>query len=85
MNPSDNLFSIKKNYDSIIAGVIGALLIFFFARHGGIGISPDSIVYLSTARSVVHHGMFNEFTGNPITDFPMGYPTFLSIFLYYRS
>lgn len=82
MNPGDHLFSIKKNYDSIIAGVIGALLIFFFARHGGIGISPDSIVYLSTARNVVYHGVFNEFTGNPITDFPMGYPTFLSIFLF---
>lgn len=82
MNPSDHLFTIKKNYDSIIAGAIGALLIFFFARHGGIGISPDSIVYLSTARNVVYHGAFNEFTGNPITDFPMGYPTFLSIFLF---
>ncbi len=81
-SPSTSLFSINKNYDSIIAGIIGALVIFLLARHGGIGISPDSIVYLSTARNVVYHGQFNEFTGNPITDFPIGYPTFLSIFLF---
>jgi preprotein translocase subunit Sec61beta len=82
MNSDISLFALKKNYDSAIAGLIGVLLIFFYSRHGGIGLSPDSIVYISTARSVVHGGGFFEFEGIPITDFPMGYPAFLSIILF---
>jgi hypothetical protein len=82
MTPDISLFSLKKNYDAAIAGLIGVLLIYLYAYHNGIGLSPDSIVYISTARSVVHGGGFTEFEGIPITDFPMGYPAFLSIILF---
>jgi len=82
MKPDISLFSLKKNYDAAIAGLIGAILIFIFARHGGIGLSPDSIVYVSTAREIVSHGAFAEFEDLPVTDFPLGYPTFLSIILF---
>ena len=82
MSPDISLFSLKKNYDSAIAGLIGVLLIYLFSRHGGIGLSPDSIVYISTARSVVQGGGFYEFEGIPVTDFPLGYPAFLSIILF---
>jgi hypothetical protein len=82
MIPDINLFSLKKNWDAAIAGFIGALLIYFFTRHGGIGMEPDSIVYLSTARSVAHGGGFFEFEGAPMTDFPVGYPLFLSIIIF---
>lgn len=82
MIPDISLFSLKKNYDAAIAGLIGALLIFLFTKHGGIGLEPDSIVYLSTARSVVQGGGFFEFEGIPVTDFPVGYPLFLSIILF---
>ena len=83
MIPDISLFSLKKNWDAAIAGVIGALLIYFFTRHGGIGMEPDSIVYLSTARSVAHGGGFFEFEGTPMTDFPVGYPLFLSIIIFF--
>lgn len=82
MNSDISLFVLRKNYDSAIAGLIGVLLIFFYSRHGGIGLSPDSIVYISTARSVVHGGGFFEFEGIPITDFPLGFPAFLSVILF---
>jgi hypothetical protein len=82
MNADISLFALKKNYDSAIAGLIGVLLIYLYSRHGGIGLSPDSIVYISTARSVVDGGGFFEFEGIPITDFPMGYPAFLSVILF---
>ena len=82
MSPDISLFALKKNYDSAIAGLIGVLLIYLYSRHGGIGLSPDSIVYISNARSVVHGGGFFEFEGIPVTDFPIGYPAFLSIFLF---
>jgi hypothetical protein len=82
MIPDISLFSLKKNWDAAVAGLIGALLVYFFTRHGGIGLEPDSIVYLSTARSVAHGGGFIEFEGAPMTDFPVGYPLFLSIIIF---
>ena len=44
--------------------------------------SPIQSFYLSTARSVAHGGGFFEFEGNPMTDFPVGYPLFLSIIIF---
>jgi len=82
MNTEINQFSLKKNWDAAIAGLIGILVIYMYSRHGGIGLSPDSIVYISTARNVVHGGGFFEFEGIPITDFPMGFPAFLSVILF---
>jgi len=79
MNSNFNIFALKNNYDSAIIGILGALLIFLFTRHGGIGLEPDSIVYLSTARSAATGGGFFEFEGIPVIDFPIGYPAFLGI------
>jgi len=79
MNSTYKIFALKNNYDAAYVGVLGALLIFLFTRHGGIGLKPDSIVYLSTARSALAGSGFFEFEGIPLTDFPIGYSTFLCI------
>ena len=50
-----------------------------WTRHSGIGVSPDSIVYMSTAANMRHHGVINDFTGMPMMDFPAGYPVFLGL------
>ena len=82
MKFNNSLFALKKNYDAAIAGLIGALLIYLYAFHGGIGLEPDSITYLATARSVVNGEGFTNLDGCPTTDFPIGYPAFLSIILF---
>lgn len=66
------------NVDSIPAAIAGFLIIQVFAQHGGIGVSPDSIVYISTAANIHDHGVINDFTNMPVMDFPVLYPIFLS-------
>jgi hypothetical protein len=66
------------NKDSLLAAIAGFLLIQLLSRHGGIGLSPDSIVYLSTAQNIHDHGVINDYTNQPMMDFPAFYPIFLS-------
>ncbi|MBV4355663.1 hypothetical protein [Pinibacter aurantiacus] len=54
------------------------LIVFIYSKHGGIGISPDSIVYVSSARSLVEHGKLLGYNQFPVVDFPFGYPIFLA-------
>ena len=75
------------NKDSLLAAIAGFGLIQLLSRHGGIGLSPDSIVYLSTAQNIHDHGLINDYTNQPMMDFPAFYPIFLSglIFLTGKS
>lgn len=73
---SDILFS--GNRDALLVAIAGFAMIQLLSRHGGIGLSPDSIVYLSTAQNIHDHGLINDFTNQPMMDFPAGYPIFLS-------
>ena len=73
-----SLLSRPGNYDAIPAAIAGYLIIQAFARHGGIGVSPDSVVYISTAANIHNHSVINDFTDMPVMDFPAGYPIFLS-------
>src|ERR1700684_1087661 len=66
------------NKDSLLAAIAGFGLIQLLSRHGGIGLSPDSIVYLSTAQNIHDNGLINDYTNQPMMDFPAGYPIFLS-------
>jgi hypothetical protein len=71
--------SFIREIDSLVAAIAGFLLIYVWTRHSGIGVSPDSIVYMSTAGNIRHHGVIDDFTGMPMMDFPAGYPVFLSL------
>ena len=82
MSSGNNLFSLKRNIDSFVVGLLGVLLIYLFTRHGGIGLEPDSIAYLGTARNVVQGNGFMDLDGFPLIDFPIGYPAFLSLVLF---
>jgi hypothetical protein len=73
---SNILFS--GNWDTLIIAIAGFAMIQLLSRHGGIGLSPDSIVYLSTAQNIHDHGLINDYTNQPMMDFPAGYPIFLS-------
>ena len=73
---------LQKNTASLVAALAGCILIYVFTSTNGVGISPDSIVYMSTARNLCNGLGFYEFTGYPMVDFPVFYPTFLSIILF---
>ncbi|MDP4129345.1 MAG: hypothetical protein Q8939_04220 [Bacteroidota bacterium] len=78
MKVNSRLFSLSTNLDSLIAAVIGFLIIQTFSRHSGIGVSPDSVTYISAARHLLEGHGFRAFDDFPVVDFPAGYPFFLA-------
>ncbi|SEN48755.1 hypothetical protein SAMN05192574_103313 [Mucilaginibacter gossypiicola] len=68
-----------KNLDAVIAALIGWFILSLFFRYSGVGISPDSIMYTSAARSFKGHGTLLTFNHVPIVDFPVFYPIYLGI------
>lgn len=71
-----------KNVDSLIAAITGFFIVFMFSRYSGIGVSPDSIMYASTAENIRNHGNLITFNGGPLVFFPFFYPFFLSITIF---
>jgi hypothetical protein len=74
-----NLSLLKSNKYSLLAAFIGGLLVILLSNHSGLGISPDSIYYLSTADSFIAGKGFYQFDGKPFVMFPVGYPFLLSL------
>ncbi|MBS1665460.1 MAG: hypothetical protein JST68_30745 [Bacteroidetes bacterium] len=70
------------NYDALLAAIAGFIIIQLLCSYGGIGVSPDSVVYLSTAQNIHDHALINDFTNQPVMDFPAFYPIFLSGILF---
>jgi hypothetical protein len=67
-----------RDIDSIVAAIAGFFIIQVYTAYSGIGVSPDSIMYASAARSLVNEGALITFNGLPLVDFPVLYPTFLA-------
>jgi hypothetical protein len=82
MKVKSHLFSISRNPDSLFAAILGFILIQIFSKHSGIGISPDSVTYVSAARHMVEGKGFLSFDNLPVVDFPFGYPCILTIITY---
>ncbi|MEN9700726.1 MAG: hypothetical protein RIR55_29 [Bacteroidota bacterium] len=70
---------LKSNLDSLAAAIVGGLLVMLLTKHSGLGISPDSIYYLSTADSIIAGKGFYQFDGKPFVMFPVGFPILLSL------
>jgi hypothetical protein len=66
-----------KYLDLVIFPIAGFYLIYLYTKYSGVGISPDSIMYTSAARSLHANGTLITFNNTPITDFPVFYPVFL--------
>jgi hypothetical protein len=62
-----------------MAALIGWFILSLFFRYSGVGISPDSIMYTSAARSFKGNGTLLTFNHVPIVDFPIFYPIYLGI------
>ena len=71
-------FSFKRNIDSLLAAIAGFSIIFLFTRHGGIGVDPDSVVYLTSAENLAATGKLADFAHKSVVEFPAFYPIFLS-------
>src|SRR6201992_4526980 len=68
-----------KNLDSLIAAIIAYYAIYLFTNYSGVGLSPDSIMYASTATNMQAHGSILTFNKTPLVFFPVFYPFFLSV------
>ncbi len=79
INKNAPLKGLVRNLDCLIAAVIGFYIIHMFARYSGIGISPDSIMYASTATNIQAHGSLLTFNKHPLTFFPVFYPFCLGV------
>jgi hypothetical protein len=75
-----NIKRYLNNLDSLIAALIGFYVIYLFTKYSGVGLSPDSIMYASTATNIQAHGSLLTFNQTPLVFFPVFYPFFLSIF-----
>src|SRR5215469_10841034 len=75
----------KRNIDSFIAAIAGFIIIILFTHHGGIGVSPDSVVYSTTAENLTIKGTLTDFTQKRIINFPVFYPLFLSFIMWLTS
>ncbi|GAA4085027.1 hypothetical protein [Mucilaginibacter panaciglaebae] len=68
-----------KHLDTVIAAAIGFYAIRLFTSYSGVGISPDSIMYASTATNIQAHWSLMTFNGTPLVFFPVFYPAFLAL------
>jgi hypothetical protein len=68
-----------NNLDSFIAAIIGFYAIHLFTAYSGVGLSPDSIMYASTATNIQAHGSLLTFNKTPLVFFPVFYPFFLGV------
>jgi len=73
---------LSRHADSLLAAALGFFVLTFYTRYSGIGISPDSIMYISGARNLNAHKGFTYFGDKPLVAFPLFFPTFLGILLY---
>ena len=69
---------LRKHLDSIIAGVLGFLVLLFITK-GKVDLTTDSIVYIHAARSIFCCHEFTQVNGSPLVDFPFFYPFFLGL------
>jgi len=68
-----------KNLDSFIAAIIGYYAIYLYTNYSGVGLSPDSIMYASTATNLQAHASILTFNKTPLVFFPVFYPFFLAV------
>ncbi len=70
---------IKSNIDSLMAALLGAVIIIGLTLHSGLGISPDSIYYMSAADNFIAGKGFYQFDAKPFVMFPVFYPVAIAM------
>lgn len=67
----------KTHWDALLAAAFAFIWIAFYTAHSGVGISPDSVAYLSTANHFAASFEFTDYNNLPLVNFPLGYPLVL--------
>src|SRR5471030_2676644 len=70
---------LTRHLDALVAAIAGFVMVHIYTKYSGVGISPDSIMYMSTARNLNDHLGYLYFGLKPIVAFQVFYPTFLAI------
>jgi hypothetical protein len=73
---------LSGDLDAVPVAIAGFFIIQALCAYGGIGVSPDSVVYISTAQHIHDQAAITDFTNMPMMDFPAFYPVFLSVLLF---
>jgi hypothetical protein len=69
----------KTHWDALLASAFAFIWIAFYTSLSGIGISPDSVAYLSTANHFSESFRFTDYNDLPLVNFPLGYPFLLGL------
>jgi hypothetical protein len=77
MNRIERFFS--QHWQALPACLMAILFIYYYTLHSGIGISPDSVIYASTAENLKANFTAYDFNGTHLVDFPLGYPALLAL------
>lgn len=73
---------LYSNVDTLLIALLAVCAMLIYTGHNGIGISPDSVAYVSTARSIHENWTMTDFNLKPLVAFPVFYPVFLSTILF---
>ncbi|MFI5136793.1 MAG: hypothetical protein ACHQIM_03140 [Sphingobacteriales bacterium] len=74
-----------NNIDSLLAAFIGFYAIHLYTKYSGVGLSPDSIMYASTATNIQAHASLLTFNKTPLVFFPVFYPFFLGVIQFFSG
>ncbi|MBC7720917.1 MAG: hypothetical protein H7068_02785 [Pedobacter sp.] len=79
---NERTISFKNNLDSLMAAIIGAIIIYLLTSLNGIGVSPDSVAYGSVARNMQIGRFWYQFDYMPLIVFPFFFPSFLGSIMF---
>lgn len=70
---------LLSHWEALLASAVCCIWIAFYTSKGGIGISPDSVAYLSSANHFASEFRFFDYNNLPLVNFPVGYPFFSGV------
>ncbi|TDW97217.1 hypothetical protein [Dinghuibacter silviterrae] len=73
--------SLLRSLYTLLPALGGFVFTFWCIHRSGVGVSPDSIAYVSGAHQLVQTGRLLDYTGHPFVDFPAGYPLLLALLM----
>ena len=69
----------RTHWDALLASGFAFIWIAYYTAYSGIGISPDSVAYLSTANHFSDSFQLTDYNNLPLVNFPLGYPLLLGL------